>query len=54
MDYPGVLPYAKSRQLIGRELTQDERSVRGVVVKGITKKEIKLLDDFEGMVNSSI
>lgn len=50
MDYPAIIPYAKSKQLMGRELTPDERSVRGVVVNGLTEAEIQVLHDFEGMV----
>lgn len=52
MDYPGIIPYAKSKQLMGRELTPDERSVRGVVVNGLTEAEIQVLHDFEGMVTT--
>lgn len=52
MDYPGVVPYATSVKLIGRELTEDERSVRGVIVRGLTKSDFQLLDNFEGMASA--
>lgn len=51
-DYPGVVPYEKSRPLFNRDLTQDERSVRGNLVVGLSKKDIELLDVFEGDVNA--
>lgn len=35
-----------------RELTDDEASVRGCVVKGLTAADIRLLDTFEGDVGS--
>ncbi|KAF8311718.1 PLP-dependent transferase [Clavulina sp. PMI_390] len=49
MDYPGVVPYAKSREIMDRDLTPDERSVRGVVVQGLSKTAVQRLHDFEGM-----
>ncbi|KAL5504301.1 hypothetical protein ACEPAH_8375 [Sanghuangporus vaninii] len=47
-DYPGVVPYKKSRQLFDRDLTPDERSVRGNLVIGLSEKDIEFLDVFEG------
>lgn len=53
MDYPGVLPYSESKALMGRDLTEDEGSVRGVAVRGLTASDFSLLDDFEGMASQS-
>ncbi|KAL6301500.1 hypothetical protein BKA93DRAFT_796907 [Sparassis latifolia] len=47
-DYPGVIPYTKSRALFSRELTPEERTVRGTVVTGLNLHDIDLLDIFEG------
>ncbi|THG97666.1 hypothetical protein EW145_g7570 [Phellinidium pouzarii] len=47
-DYPGVIPYAKSRNLFDHDLTREERSVRGNLVAGLSKEDIELLDVFEG------
>ncbi|KAI0690172.1 hypothetical protein BC835DRAFT_1281517 [Cytidiella melzeri] len=52
-DYPGVIPYHKTRQLLeqnGRspDLAPDERTVRGTLVKGLSTNDIELLDCFEG------
>ncbi|TDL19892.1 hypothetical protein BD410DRAFT_899874 [Rickenella mellea] len=47
-DYPAVIPYAKGHSLFGRELSQEERSVRGNVVTGLTDEDMELLDVFEG------
>ncbi|KAI0710222.1 hypothetical protein C8Q76DRAFT_859136 [Earliella scabrosa] len=51
-DYPAVLPYTKSKELFTSsgqaELTEEERTVRGTFVKGLTDSDIALLDLFEG------
>ncbi|KAF5327155.1 hypothetical protein D9619_004896 [Psilocybe cf. subviscida] len=47
-DYPGVLPLTKGKELFNRELTREEGSVRGTLVKGLTAEDMKYLDDFEG------
>ena len=45
-----IVPYSTSRELFNRELSSDERSVRGNLVKGLTEEDIFLLDGFEGDV----
>ncbi|KAI0777106.1 hypothetical protein BC629DRAFT_632620 [Irpex lacteus] len=52
-DYPGVIPYYKTRQLLeknGRnpDLPPDERTVRGTLITGLSKNDVALLDIFEG------
>ncbi|THH15689.1 hypothetical protein EW146_g4815 [Bondarzewia mesenterica] len=47
-DYPAVIPYEKSSKLFERDLSYEERSVRGTLVTGLTKSDIDLLDIFEG------
>ncbi|KAG6813413.1 hypothetical protein H0H92_011392 [Tricholoma furcatifolium] len=47
-EYPGLIPYEQSSQLVHRELAYEERSVRGVVVTGLSEKDLLLLDQFEG------
>ncbi|KAI0028989.1 hypothetical protein K488DRAFT_57368 [Vararia minispora EC-137] len=47
-DYPGIVPYKRSKKLIGRELSFDEKSVRGTLVSGLTASDMHLLDVFEG------
>ncbi|KAF9468051.1 hypothetical protein BDZ94DRAFT_1247062 [Collybia nuda] len=47
-DYPGLIPYVQGRTLCNRELSPEEKSVRGTLVKGLTEKDMKLLDFFEG------
>lgn len=37
--------------MLGRDLTDEEASVRGTVVKGLTKSDIRFLDTFEGDVS---
>jgi hypothetical protein len=49
-DYPGVIPYDKSKKLLGRELSFEERSVRGTLVANLTNSDMGLLDVFEGNV----
>ncbi|KAF8339718.1 uncharacterized protein EI90DRAFT_2966890 [Cantharellus anzutake] len=48
VDYPAVVAYEQSRSLFDRELTQDERSVRGTLVNGLTPQDVTSLDLFEG------
>ncbi|GJE88663.1 gamma-glutamylcyclotransferase [Phanerochaete sordida] len=47
-DYPGVIPYEKSRQLVGKELLPEDRTVRGTLVRGLSDNDVRLLDTFEG------
>lgn len=53
-DYPGVVPYALSKNLFNRKLSDDERSVRGNVVVGLSDKDVEFLDLFEGDVSLSL
>ncbi|TRM64714.1 hypothetical protein BD626DRAFT_489686 [Schizophyllum amplum] len=46
-DYPAVVPYANGRTLFTHELTQDERCVRGTLVRGLTARDLARLDAFE-------
>ena len=51
-EYPGVVPYERGKQLFpDRELGQEERSVRGTLVRGLTLPDIGHLDVFEGDVS---
>jgi hypothetical protein len=50
VDYPAVVPESIGKRVLGRELTEDEGSVRGTVVKGLKSSDISLLDIFEGDV----
>ena len=50
-EYPGIVPYAQSRILCNRELGLEEKSVRGVLVKGLTHTDMIILDLFEGPVS---
>ncbi|OSD06492.1 hypothetical protein PYCCODRAFT_1431487 [Trametes coccinea BRFM310] len=51
-DYPAVLPYSRSRDLFlqagQKDLTPEERTVRGTYVSGLSDRDIALLDLFEG------
>ena len=52
-DYPGVLPYSRSRVLFvfeDGELPPEERTVRGTLVRGLTASDVALLDVFESDV----
>jgi hypothetical protein len=53
-EYPGIVPYAQSRILCNRELGLEEKSVRGVLVKGLTHTDMIVLDLFEGPVSSLV
>ena len=50
-DYPGVIPYEKSRQLVGKDLPPADRTVRGTLVRGLNDSDVRLLDTFEGDVS---
>jgi hypothetical protein len=55
-DYPGVIPFARSNEKLfkGREdLSQEDRRVRGTLVTGLTRPDMRLLDYFEGNVSRS-
>jgi len=43
-----VVPYTKSRILLGTDLDFEQRSVRGTLVQGLTEADIEYLDVFEG------
>ncbi|KAG2131355.1 hypothetical protein DEU56DRAFT_814097 [Suillus clintonianus] len=47
-DYPGILPYSRSRAMFDHDLNPEERSVRGSLVTGLSEEDIRLLDIFEG------
>ncbi|KAF5367492.1 hypothetical protein D9758_003740 [Tetrapyrgos nigripes] len=47
-EYPGIVPFERGRKLFDRELDQDERSVRGTLVTGLTEGDLDYLDQFEG------
>ncbi|KAI9443662.1 hypothetical protein BJY52DRAFT_447701 [Lactarius psammicola] len=47
-DFPAILPCERSKELLGRELTSEENSVRGTLVSGLTAEDVALLDVFEG------
>jgi len=48
VDYPAVVPAKIGTEVLKRKLSDDEASVRGTVVKGLTKSDIRFLDTFEG------
>lgn len=48
VDYPGIIPCSKSEQIFKRVLTSEERSVRGILVMGLTTSDMNALDNFEG------
>ncbi|TFY82834.1 hypothetical protein EWM64_g1177 [Hericium alpestre] len=47
-DYPGVVPYTSSKILFDHDLDEDEKSVRGTLIAGLTQYDLYLLDVFEG------
>ncbi|KAF8149898.1 hypothetical protein B0H34DRAFT_666397 [Crassisporium funariophilum] len=48
-DYPGVVPCTRGGRLLENSpLDQEEKSVRGTLVIGLTKHDISSLDIFEG------
>ncbi|KAJ7583652.1 hypothetical protein C8J56DRAFT_214843 [Mycena floridula] len=46
--YPAIVPYSNGKDLFKRELSRDERSVRGALVTGLSPADFRLLDQFEG------
>jgi hercynylcysteine S-oxide lyase len=49
-DYPAIVRYESAKSLFQRELPQEERSVRGAIVLGLTAEDVKLMDIFQGNV----
>ncbi|KAF8839631.1 hypothetical protein BDN67DRAFT_743486 [Paxillus ammoniavirescens] len=47
-DYPGIVPYSKSRGMFDDDLELEARSVRGCLVIGLSSEDMTLLDIFEG------
>ncbi|KAN0140921.1 hypothetical protein V8E53_001365 [Lactarius tabidus] len=47
-DYPAIVPSERSKAVLGRELTSEENSIRGMLVSGLTAADVALLDSFEG------
>ncbi|KAF1812351.1 hypothetical protein P152DRAFT_449612 [Eremomyces bilateralis CBS 781.70] len=48
-DYPCIIPFAVERAHLGADsLAFVEREVRGTVVRGLTARDVELLDIFEG------
>jgi hypothetical protein len=47
-DYPAIVPAERSKAVLGRELTSEENSIRGMLVSGLTAEDVVLLDEFEG------
>lgn len=47
-DYPALLPYSKSKAMFNRNLSPEEKSVRGSLVTGLSESEVRLLDIYEG------
>ncbi|KIK97759.1 hypothetical protein PAXRUDRAFT_135635 [Paxillus rubicundulus Ve08.2h10] len=50
-DYPGIVPYSRSRGMFDHELEFEAKSVRGCLVIGLTSEDMRLLDIFEGNVS---
>jgi hypothetical protein len=48
-----MVPSTKSVKVFNRELTREERSVRGMLVTGLTKRDMAALNAFEGSVSIS-
>lgn len=44
------MPYEKDRAFFKRDLCREDRCVRGTYVKGLSAKDIRFLDIFEGSV----
>ena len=49
-DFPGIISYEAGKELLfdGKELSRDEKSVRGTFVTGLSESDILFLDRFEG------
>ncbi len=52
-DYPGIIPWSQSQQF-KRDLSEEEKSVRGTLVDGLEPMDILLLDTFEGNVSHQL
>jgi hypothetical protein len=51
--YPGIVPFSQSHDKLFKarnDLSQEDRCVRGTLVTGLTIRDIRLLDFFEGTV----
>ena len=44
----------RSEKPFKRDLTREERSVRGILVTGLTKHDMRALDYFEGSVSTLV
>ena len=52
-DYPGIIPYTRGKTLFKDcKFTKEERSVRGILVTGLTEADMAALDIFEGTVRT--
>ena len=49
-----MVPVALGIAIMGRELTDDEKCVRGCLISGLTKADLEFLDEFEGDVSSGV
>lgn len=47
-DYPAIVPYSLSRSLFDHDLDEDQKSVRGSLISGLTDEDVRLLNVFEG------
>ncbi|OCH86062.1 hypothetical protein OBBRIDRAFT_797538 [Obba rivulosa] len=47
-DCPAMLPYKKSHKLFAKELKARDRTVRGMLVRGLTDADMALLNQYEG------
>ena len=54
VDYPAIVPAGDGERIMGRKLTEDEATVRGRLVTGLSAQDIRALDIFEGDVRSAI
>lgn len=51
-DYPAVVPSDKAQDALFKSgLTPEQRSVQGILVGGITAKDLDFLDEFEADVS---
>jgi hypothetical protein len=46
-----IIPFEKARNLIGKDLSREEKCVRGNLVYGLSQVDRDLLDVFEGDVS---
>jgi hypothetical protein len=49
-----MVPYSRSREMFRDDLEPEERYVRGSVVVGLSDKDMKALDIFEGNVSANL